>query len=363
MWARGSFAVKGYFDTRLPGQSYFGAEPVRWPSTPTAAGSMWPTWARDAVAVIDTRKLTPKASRRPAWSSPTASFPRNGCRSRWRSSPRPPAASCTSPPTRAREPGRTTFRSEDGGVATSRAATRSSTYIATLLYGSLATLDEREIASNLPAWTATVLASNRMKAAQEKIAFAGGAQDRIRHVIYIIKENRTYDQILGDLEQDGKPVGNGDAQPGHVRPGHHAQPAQAGAAIRRARQLLRLRRGLRRRPRLVERRHRHGLSRKDLAAELSRRAAHLRLRGRGGRRLSAAAKDSRRERAGQRLSVGQSGRARQDLLPLRRVHLVHVLRRERGRRSHAGADAGRARTARTRRSRRAKRCPPSGAAA
>jgi hypothetical protein len=29
-------------------------------------------------------------------------------------------------------------------------------------------------------------------------------------VIYIIKENRTYDQVLGDLNKDGKPVGNGD---------------------------------------------------------------------------------------------------------------------------------------------------------
>ena len=29
-------------------------------------------------------------------------------------------------------------------------------------------------------------------------------------MIYIIKENRTYDQILGDLKEDGKPVGNGD---------------------------------------------------------------------------------------------------------------------------------------------------------
>ncbi len=55
-----------------------------------------------------------------------------------------------------------------------------------------------------------VMESNRMKAAEEKIAFAGGAQDRIRHVIYIIKENRTYDQIFGDLKKDGKPVGNGD---------------------------------------------------------------------------------------------------------------------------------------------------------
>ena len=49
-----------------------------------------------------------------------------------------------------------------------------------------------------------------MKAAAEKIKFAGGATDRIKHVIYIIKENRTYDQMLGDLAQNGQPVGNGD---------------------------------------------------------------------------------------------------------------------------------------------------------
>lgn len=62
-----------------------------------------------------------------------------------------------------------------------------------------------------------------MIAAQEQIEFADGGKSsekgheksadgsRIRHVIYIIKENRTYDQIFGDLKQDGKPVGNGDA--------------------------------------------------------------------------------------------------------------------------------------------------------
>ena len=45
---------------------------------------------------------------------------------------------------------------------------------------------------------------------EEKVAFSGGEQGRIKHVIYIIKENRTYDQILGDLKQDGAAVGNGD---------------------------------------------------------------------------------------------------------------------------------------------------------
>jgi len=80
-------------------------------------------------------------------------------------------------------------------------------YIASILYGSLATLDAAEIEKNLPQWTSVVIDSNRMKAAEEKVTFAGGAQGRIHHVIYIIKENRTYDQILGDLEQDGKACG------------------------------------------------------------------------------------------------------------------------------------------------------------
>jgi len=90
-------------------------------------------------------------------------------------------------------------------------AGRSSSYIATLLYGSLATIPEAEIPSHLSEWTSTVLVSNRMKAAQQQIEFAGTTGSRIRHVIYIIKENRTYDQILGDLKQNGNPVGNGDA--------------------------------------------------------------------------------------------------------------------------------------------------------
>lgn len=46
-------------------------------------------------------------------------------------------------------------------------------------------------------------------------------RSRIHHVIYIIKENRTYDQILGDLEK-----GNGDPRlalfPEAIAPNHHA---------------------------------------------------------------------------------------------------------------------------------------------
>ena len=46
-------------------------------------------------------------------------------------------------------------------------------------------------------------------------------RSQIKHVIYIVKENRTYDQVLGDLE-----VGNGDPSltvfPEPISPNHHA---------------------------------------------------------------------------------------------------------------------------------------------
>ena len=48
-----------------------------------------------------------------------------------------------------------------------------------------------------------------------------GGPSPIRHVIYIMKENRTYDQVLGDLE-----IGNGDPSlclfPEKITPNHHA---------------------------------------------------------------------------------------------------------------------------------------------
>ncbi|TSD86920.1 bifunctional YncE family protein/alkaline phosphatase family protein [Mycobacterium sp. KBS0706] len=52
----------------------------------------------------------------------------------------------------------------------------------------------------------------------ETMAFV---RSRIDHVIYVVKENRTYDQVLGDL-----PVGNGDPSltllPQPITPNHHA---------------------------------------------------------------------------------------------------------------------------------------------
>ena len=77
-------------------------------------------------------------------------------------------------------------------------------YIPTLIGGSLQRLSLRVIEKNLRGFTRRVEEDNLLHADPGKIAFAGGA-DPIRHVIYILRENRTYDQILGDL-----PAGDGD---------------------------------------------------------------------------------------------------------------------------------------------------------
>jgi hypothetical protein len=78
-------------------------------------------------------------------------------------------------------------------------------YIATLLRGSIARLNIASTLKQLPQLTQTVERDNLFPSDPGTIAFAGG-QNPIKHVIYVLKENRTYDQILSDLK-----VGNGDA--------------------------------------------------------------------------------------------------------------------------------------------------------
>jgi hypothetical protein len=78
-------------------------------------------------------------------------------------------------------------------------------YIPTLLYGSIARLKIQDIEKQLPEFTRTVEESNLLHSSAGQIQFAQKSNP-IRHVIYIIKENRTYDQVLGDLKPgDGDP--------------------------------------------------------------------------------------------------------------------------------------------------------------
>jgi hypothetical protein len=63
------------------------------------------------------------------------------------------------------------------------------------------------LAAQLPALTAQVLTNNRFSTTESAsdAAVMAAVRQGIQHVIFIIKENRTYDQVLGDLQP-----GNGD---------------------------------------------------------------------------------------------------------------------------------------------------------
>ncbi len=81
--------------------------------------------------------------------------------------------------------------------------------------------------AQLASLTRQVAANNRVYARPSAAAEATFAflRERIRHVIYVVKENRTYDQMLGDLE-----VGNGDPRlalfPNAMTPNQHALARQ-----------------------------------------------------------------------------------------------------------------------------------------
>jgi DNA-binding beta-propeller fold protein YncE len=65
------------------------------------------------------------------------------------------------------------------------------------------------LAAQLPALTAQVLTNNRLSTTESAsdAAVMAAVRQGVQHVIFILKENRTYDQVLGDL-----PGANGDAR-------------------------------------------------------------------------------------------------------------------------------------------------------
>jgi DNA-binding beta-propeller fold protein YncE len=212
----GQFSVKGYFDTRLPRQTYFGAEPEAMALNADGSRLYVANAISDAVAVIDTAKLTPKAAKS-GMVEPIGFVPTEWMPMAMTYIPSQAGGKLYVATAKGKGTGPNPLPMKETEGSKGQRFLRKYTYIGTLLYGSLAVLDATEVEQGLKASTEVVLESNRMKAAAEKIAFAGGPEGRsekdaskIRHVVYIIKENRTYDQVFGDLKKDGKPVGNGD---------------------------------------------------------------------------------------------------------------------------------------------------------
>jgi len=96
-------------------------------------------------------------------------------------------------------------------------------YIATLIGGSIQRLSLAQIEGNLAAYTRRMEQGNGVRTQPQKIEFASG-KNPIRHLIYILKENRTYDQLFGDL-------GAGDGDPSLTMYGAEITPNQHELAL------------------------------------------------------------------------------------------------------------------------------------
>jgi DNA-binding beta-propeller fold protein YncE len=209
--------LAGTYDTRLPGQSYFGAMPDALALSSDGADLYVANSGSDAVAVFDTRlPLAEKTPAHPAGYLPTEWYPTalaihgstlyvaTGKGKGTGPNAQPQASSAR--------------------AAASKSAARPHTYIATLLHGSLASIDLDSAQKHLVELSSIVVASNRLLASQQHLTYTAAGHP-IHHVIYIIKENRTYDQILGDL-------GAGDGDPSLTMYGQNITPNLHKLALR-----------------------------------------------------------------------------------------------------------------------------------
>jgi len=210
------------YDTRLPGQAFFGSMPDAVAVAEDGATLLAANSGSNAVAVFDLHApLSSKTRTIPVGFIPTEWYPTalaadgnhvyvatgKGKGTAPNAAPQPNAPN--PPPNQPK-----------------RLEGRPHTYIATMLHGSLATIDLADAKANLKDLTKQTLENNLMFAAQKRVEFQGGG-DKIHHVIYIIRENRTYDQLLGDL-------GVGDGDPSltmygeEITPNLHALAKQFG---------------------------------------------------------------------------------------------------------------------------------------
>ncbi len=112
-----------------------------------------------------------------------------------------------------------------------RSLNSTSYYIGHIIQGTVSAIDLASV--DLVRGTAAVRANNGFDAVPPPVAadplvpldFGAGASAQIKYVVYILKENRTYDQVFGDFER-----GNGDWRltlfGEEVTPNHHALARQ-----------------------------------------------------------------------------------------------------------------------------------------
>lgn len=173
-----------YLSTLLPGQEFGGGYPNALALTPDGRQLFVANASADAVAVFDMDAVEPGTPNGPKGFIPTEWYP-------------------TALLVRGEELFVATGKGQGTGPNSSLlplgATDGAHPYIVSLIRGSIARLRIAETEHQLAQYTQEVLASNLMRGKSNTIPFEGG-RNPIKHVIYIIKENRTYDQVFGDLK-------------------------------------------------------------------------------------------------------------------------------------------------------------------
>jgi DNA-binding beta-propeller fold protein YncE len=190
---RGRMKLAGIFDTRLPGQQYFGGEPNALAVSRDGRHLYVANAGTDSVAIFRTRGARASRPKQADGFVPTEWLPTGLAMDSGHLYIATGKGTGTGPNNKP--------QGQVPGVPHRRG---NSTYIATLLFGSVASVDLAQLDAHLPELIQQTVANNMQNAAAVHIQFQSG-HNPIRHVIYIIKENRTYDQIFGDL-----PAGNND---------------------------------------------------------------------------------------------------------------------------------------------------------
>ena len=174
--------------TKLPGQAYGGSFPDGLAQSEDGKLVFVANASSDSVAVFDVSKLRKQA---PGAGTKVSSDAAIGfIPTEWY-------------PTAVAVQGRELFVASGKGKGTGPNPNHA--YIPTMLHGSLARISISKLNEQLPLLTDQVATANLMNGTSGSLPFSEG-KNPIHHVIYIIKENRTYDQIFGDLGS-----GDGDA--------------------------------------------------------------------------------------------------------------------------------------------------------
>ncbi|HYL61208.1 MAG TPA: beta-propeller fold lactonase family protein [Candidatus Methylomirabilis sp.] len=175
--------VLSYLSTKLPGQKYGGSDPEYLALSPDEKTLFSANAISDSVAVFDLTKNRNEGSEAAGF-VPTEWYP-------------------TVVAATEKDLLIATAKGKGSGpnpkqIGKTRDGRPRYQYGPALINGSLARISLTDVTANLAVYTSQVVEMNAARGNGDRVAFAAG-ENKIHHVIYIIKENRTYDQVFGDI--------------------------------------------------------------------------------------------------------------------------------------------------------------------